>query len=51
MFFRIMRGWARAHRYGNATVAQFTAYAAQVSGRNLHHFFHEWLYKAGKPYA
>jgi aminopeptidase N len=51
MFFRIMRGWVRAHRYGNATVAQFTAYAAQVSGRNLHHFFHEWLYKAGKPYA
>jgi aminopeptidase N len=49
MFFRIMRGWVRAHRVGNASVPEFTAYAAQVSGQNLHHFFYEWLYKPGKP--
>jgi aminopeptidase N len=50
-FFRILRGWAKAHRYGNASVPEFTAYAAQVSGRDLHHFFHQWLYKRGKPFA
>ena len=49
MFFRILRGWVRAHRYGNASVPEFTAYAARVSGQNLHHFFYEWLYKPGKP--
>ena len=51
MFFRIMRGWLRGHQYGNASVPQFTAYAASVSGRNLHHFFYEWLYKPGKPFT
>jgi aminopeptidase N len=51
MFFRIMRGWVRAHHLGNASVPQFTAYAARVSGRDLQHFFYEWLYKPGKPYA
>jgi aminopeptidase N len=50
-FFRIMRGWVRAHRHGNASVPDFTAYAAQVSGRRLHHFFYEWLYKPGKPFT
>jgi aminopeptidase N len=48
-FFRIMRGWLRAHAYGNARVGQFTAYAEQVAHRNLDHFFYEWLYKNGKP--
>jgi aminopeptidase N len=48
-FFRIMRGWLRAHRYGNARVGQFTAFAAKVAGRNLHPLFHRWLYHRGKP--
>jgi aminopeptidase N len=51
MFFRILRGWLRAHRYSNASVPQFTAYAQQVSGRNLHHFFYEWLYRPAKPFS
>jgi aminopeptidase N len=50
-FFRIMRGWVRAHRLGNAAVPQFTAYAAQVSGVPFHHIFYEWLYKRGKPFG
>jgi aminopeptidase N len=50
-FFQIMRGWVRMHRYGNASVPQFIAYAHQVSGQDLHHFFFEWLYKRGKPAA
>jgi aminopeptidase N len=49
MFFRIMRGWLKAHAWGNASVAQFTAFAERVSGRDLDHLFYEWLYKNGKP--
>jgi aminopeptidase N len=48
-FFKILRGWLRAHPYGNATVPQFRAYAERVSHRNLDHFFYEWLDKNGKP--
>ena len=48
-FFTVLRGWVRAHRYGNATVAQFRVYAERVSHRNLDHFFFEWLDKKGKP--
>ena len=44
-----MRGWVAAHAYGNATVEQFTAYAAKISGRDLSHFFDVWLYRPGKP--
>jgi aminopeptidase N len=51
VFFRILRGWVRGHAYGNATVPQFTAYAQQVSHRDLTQFFQEWLYKRGKPTA
>lgn len=50
-FFRIMRGWVREHRGGNASVPEFTGYAARISGVHLHHFFYEWLYKPGKPYT
>jgi aminopeptidase N len=49
VFFTIMRGWLVAHRYGNAQVGQFTAYAAKVSHKNLDHFFSVWLYRTGKP--
>jgi aminopeptidase N len=48
-FFKIMRGWVKAHAYGNASVGQFRAYAARVAHRNLDAFFHEWLVKNGKP--
>jgi aminopeptidase N len=49
VFFAIMRGWAHAHAYGNATVPQFIAFAQRVSHRDLHTFFHRWLYRVGKP--
>jgi aminopeptidase N len=49
VFFRIMRGWLADHRYGNARVPQFTAYAARVAHRDLAPFFHRWLYHQGKP--
>jgi aminopeptidase N len=48
-FFRIMRGWIAAHRYGNATVPQFISFAERVSHRDLGRFFYRWLYRPGKP--
>ncbi|HKE63117.1 MAG TPA: M1 family metallopeptidase [Micromonosporaceae bacterium] len=48
-FWRIVRGWAQLHAGGNATTAEFIAYADQVSGRSLDTFLHAWLYERGKP--
>ncbi|HET6876827.1 MAG TPA: M1 family metallopeptidase [Jatrophihabitans sp.] len=48
-FFRIMRRWLAVHRYGNAEVGQFTAFAARLAHRDLTPFFRNWLYRHGKP--
>ena len=48
-FFSIMRGWVQSHRYANARVADFIAYAEQVSKQDLRSFFHDWLYRRAKP--
>jgi aminopeptidase N len=49
VFFRILRGWAAEHRYGNVTTAQFIALAERDSGMELDHFFDVWLYQPDKP--
>jgi len=46
---RLLRRWTTEHRYGNATVGEFTALAEQVSGRDLAGLFRRWLYRRGKP--
>ena len=48
-FFRLLRDWATANRYGNVTTAQFIALAEQESGMELDHFFDVWLYDPDKP--
>ncbi len=48
-FFQLMRDWARDHRYGNATTAQFEALAERLSGQDLRDFFNVWLVSADKP--
>ncbi|MCD7445666.1 M1 family metallopeptidase [Streptomyces lincolnensis] len=48
-FFRILRAWADAHRYGHATTAQFVRLAERVSGKDLDALLHTWLYTQGKP--
>ena len=48
-FFRILRRWYLANRYGNVTTAQFIALAQRESGQNLGAFFNAWLYQEGKP--
>ena len=46
---RLLRTWVRRHADGNASVADFTALAEQVSGDDLTVFFHSWLYRPGAP--
>ena len=45
----LLREWATGHRYGSADIAEFSALAEEVSGRNLGPFFQRWLYRRGKP--
>ena len=48
-FFALLRAWVHQHRYGNATTAQFTRLAQDISGVPLHHFFRVWLWHKAKP--
>ena len=48
-FWRIVRGWPVARHFGNASTADFIAYADQVSGVSLDSFLHRWLYEPGTP--
>lgn len=50
-FFRLLRSWARSHRYGTATTEDFVGLAERVSGRDLQEFFRVWLHTAEKPTA
>ena len=50
-FFRILKGWPKAHAYGNASVADFEKYAEQISGKPLAGLFDAWLYQPVKPAA
>jgi aminopeptidase N len=46
---RVLRRWTSTHRYGNATINEFTALAEEVSGQDLDQLFDRWLYQRGKP--
>jgi aminopeptidase N len=48
-FFDLLQQWTAAHRFGNASTAQFIALANQVSGQDLSHFFQIWLYTKARP--
>lgn len=48
-FFALVRGWARAHRHGNASTADFTAFAQQRTDRDLTALWDAWLYGSEKP--
>jgi aminopeptidase N len=51
VFLRVLREWATAKRYGNATIEEFVAFAGRVSGRRLDPLFQTWLFTAGRPPA
>ncbi|MGI8695642.1 MAG: M1 family metallopeptidase [Mycobacteriales bacterium] len=48
-FFRVLRDWARQHRYGSANTPEFIRLAERDSGVDLRHFFDVWLYRPAKP--
>ncbi|MFI6039461.1 M1 family metallopeptidase [Streptomyces sp. NPDC051315] len=48
-FVRVLRDWARTHRHGNGTTAQFERLAERVTGRELSALLRTWLYARGKP--
>ncbi|SHH68355.1 M1 family metallopeptidase [Streptomyces sp. 3214.6] len=50
-FFAILKGWPQKYAYGNATIADFQAYAEQVSGKRLGALLDTWLLQPTKPAA
>ncbi|MFI6448283.1 M1 family metallopeptidase [Kitasatospora sp. NPDC050543] len=50
-FFEILKGWPAERRYGNASIAQFQAYAERISGRPLGDLLQTWLFTAARPAA
>ncbi|MFC3984173.1 M1 family metallopeptidase [Streptosporangium jomthongense] len=48
-FFKILKSWPVANKYGNARVEDFVAYAGRLAGRPLDDLFRTWLFTAGKP--
>ncbi|MEU1401371.1 M1 family metallopeptidase [Streptomyces sp. NPDC005728] len=49
-FYDIIRGWAAAHRYGNASTADFTAYVEKAApDKDFAGIWKDWLYGDGKP--
>ncbi|MFD9110367.1 M1 family metallopeptidase [Streptomyces bottropensis] len=53
-FFALIRGWATAHRHGNADTADFTAYVEKYAGKaapdaDLSPVWKDWLYGEGRP--
>ncbi|MFH9617220.1 M1 family metallopeptidase [Streptomyces pratensis] len=48
-FFRLLKGWPTAHRHGNASTADFTAYAEKASGLDLTELWDTWLHGGSRP--
>ncbi|WUH96044.1 M1 family metallopeptidase [Streptomyces sp. NBC_00433] len=48
-FAKLLRGWPAAHFHGNATTADFTAYCAGLTTRDLKGLFATWLYGTARP--
>lgn len=51
-FFGLVRGWLRAHRHGNASTDDFTAYVEEESGLELtvlHEVWETWLNGGSRP--
>ncbi|MER7486478.1 M1 family metallopeptidase [Streptomyces sp. NPDC126497] len=49
-FRDLLRGWARAHRHGNADTGDFTAFVERSApDRDFAGIWEDWLYGAGRP--
>jgi aminopeptidase N len=49
LFGKVLRGWPREHRYGNADRSEWISYLDKTTGRNLRHFVHRWLDSTTSP--
>lgn len=50
-FFRLVAGWTRTHRHGNASTEDFTAYVEKETGMDLTELWDTWLYGEDRPGA
>ncbi|WP_334663356.1 M1 family metallopeptidase [Streptomyces cyaneofuscatus] len=48
-FFALVKGWTKAHRHGNASTEDFTAYVEEESGQDLTELWDAWLYGGSRP--
>ncbi|MGR4877839.1 M1 family aminopeptidase [Streptomyces sp. LARHCF249] len=48
-FFALVRDWAAEHRHGNASTADFTAFAERRTGHDLTKVWDVWLYGEARP--
>jgi aminopeptidase N len=48
-FFKLLPEWTTTRRGGTGAIADFTAMAERLSGKDLDAFFQAWLYTADKP--
>ncbi|MFC5916165.1 M1 family metallopeptidase [Streptomyces pulveraceus] len=48
-FYALIRGWTKAHRHGNASTADFTAYVEKATGKDLTELWKTWLYGRSRP--
>ncbi|MGE0128468.1 MAG: M1 family aminopeptidase [Blastocatellales bacterium] len=48
-FFRTLAHYLNKHEFGNAETNDFKVAIEEVTGKNLHWFFDQWLYGAGHP--
>ncbi|WP_371665563.1 MULTISPECIES: M1 family metallopeptidase [unclassified Streptomyces] len=48
-FFALVKGWTKAHRHGNASTADFTAYVEKTTGQDLTELWDTWLYGKSRP--
>ncbi|MFC6934103.1 M1 family metallopeptidase [Actinomadura yumaensis] len=48
-FFRLLKEWPARYGGGNASTADFEAFAKRISGKNLDALFRTWLHSEGKP--
>ncbi len=48
-FFRLLKSWARRHRYGNVTTADFIALAGDIATTPVAGILEDWLYQPVVP--
>jgi aminopeptidase N len=48
-FLRLLRDWPAAHRYGNASTADFTSFCGRYTTKDLTPLFAAWLYGSARP--